>query len=113
MISIEEFEDLGTDVVIREALGVAGQEPTYISFDIDSLDPAYAPGTGTPEFGGFTSREVNRMLRGLRNLNLVGADVVEVSPPFDPSGATALAAANIAFELLCLLAESVASRGKH
>jgi guanidinopropionase len=74
------------------------------------LDPVFAPGTGTPEFAGLTSREVNRMLRGLRNLNLVGADVVEVSPPFDPSGGTALAAANIAFELLCLLAESVAKR---
>ena len=114
IISIEEFEDLGIDAVIREALRVVDKEPTYISFDIDSLDPAYAPGTGTPEFAGFTSREVNRMLRGLRNLNLVGADVVEVSPPFDPSGATALVAANIAFELLCLLAESVAaSRGKN
>ena len=88
MISIEEFEDLGIDTVIREALRIVGKEPTYISFDIDSLDPAYAPDTGTPEFGGLTSREVNRMLRGLRNLNLVGADVVEVSPPFDPSGAT-------------------------
>jgi|SRR5579864_5443779 len=112
MISIEEFEDLGIDAVIAEALRVVGKRPTYISFDIDSLDPAYAPGTGTPEFGGFTSREVNRMLRGLRGVNLVGADVVEVSPPFDPSGATALAAANIAFELLCMLAEAVASRNK-
>ena len=112
MISIEEFEDLGIDAVIAEALRVVGKRPTYISFDIDSLDPAYAPGTGTPEFGGFTSREVNRMLRSLRGVNLVGADVVEVSPPFDPSGATALAAANIAFELLCMLAEAVASRNK-
>ena len=112
MISIEEFEDLGIDAVIAEALRVVEKGPTYISFDIDSLDPAYAPGTGTPEFGGFTSREVNRMLRGLRGVNLVGADVVEVSPPFDPSGATALAAANIAFELLCLLAEAVASRNR-
>ena len=112
MISIEEFEDLGVDAVIREALRVVGDHPTYITFDIDSLDPAYAPGTGTPEFGGFTSREANRMLRGLRGLNLVGADVVEVSPPFDPSGGTALAAANIAFELLCLLAEAVAKKDR-
>lgn len=110
MISIEEFEDLGIEAVVTEARRVVGEDPTYISFDIDSLDPAYAPGTGTPEFAGFTSREVNRMLRGMRNLNLVGADVVEVSPPFDPSGATALAAANIAFELLCLLAEVVANQ---
>ena len=110
IISIEEFEDMGTETAIREARRVVGEEPAYISFDIDALDPAYAPGTGTPEFAGLTSREVIRMLRGLRNLNLVGADVVEVSPPFDPSGGTALAAANIAFELLCLLAEAVAKR---
>jgi guanidinopropionase len=110
VISIEEFEDLGIDAVIREARRIVGDGPAYVSFDIDALDPAFAPGTGTPEFGGFTSREVIRMLRGLRNLNLVGADVVEVSPPFDPSGGTALAAANIAFELLCLLAEAVAER---
>jgi guanidinopropionase len=86
---------------------VVGDGPAYVSFDIDALDPAFAPGTGTPEFGGLTSREVNRLLRGLRGLDLVGADVVEVSPPFDPSGGTALAAANIAFELLCLMAEGV------
>ena len=110
MISIEEFEEMGVDAAIREARRVAGDAPTYISFDIDALDPAFAPGTGTPEFAGLTSREVNRLLRGLRNLNLVGADVVEVSPPFDPSGGTALAAANIAFEILCLLAESFAKR---
>jgi guanidinopropionase len=110
IISIEELDELGVDAVIREARRIAGDAPTYISFDIDALDPAFAPGTGTPEFAGLTSREVNRMLRGLRNLNLLGADVVEVSPPFDPSGGTALAAANIAFELLCLLAESVSKR---
>jgi len=110
IISIEEFEDMGIEAAIREARRVVGEEPAYVSFDIDALDPAYAPGTGTPEFAGLTSREVIRMLRGLRNLNLVGADVVEVSPPFDPSGGTALAAANIAFELLCLLAEAVAKR---
>jgi guanidinopropionase len=110
MISIEEFEEMGVDAVIREARRVAGDAPTYVSFDIDALDPAFAPGTGTPEFAGLTSREVNRMMHGLRNLDLVGADVVEVSPPFDPAGGTALAAANIAFELLCLLAESVAKR---
>jgi guanidinopropionase len=110
IISIEELEDLGIDAVIREARRVVGDGSAYVSFDIDALDPAFAPGTGTPEFGGLTSREVIRMLHGLRNLNLVGADVVEVSPPFDPSGGTALAAANIAFELLCLLAEAVAER---
>ena len=109
IISIEEFEEMGVEAAIREARRVAGDGPTYVSFDIDALDPVFAPGTGTPEFAGITSREALRLLRGLRGLNLVGADVVEVSPPFDPSGATALAAANIAFELLCLLAETKAS----
>jgi len=110
IISIEEFEDMGSEAVIQEARRIVGDGPTYVSFDIDALDPAFAPGTGTPEFAGLTSREVMRTLRGLRNLDLVGADVVEVSPPFDPSGGTALAAANIAFELLCLMSEAVAKR---
>jgi guanidinopropionase len=110
IISIEELEGMGVDAVIREAREIVGGGPTYVSFDIDALDPAVAPGTGTPEFAGLTSREAVRLLRGLRHLNLVGADVVEVSPPFDPLGGTALAAANIAFELLCLLAEAFAKR---
>ena len=105
VIFIEEFEDMGVDAVIAEARRVVGDGPTYITFDVDGLDPVYAPGTGTPEPGGITTREALRMLRGFRNLNLVGADVVEVSPPFDPSGNTALVGATIMFELLCLLAE--------
>lgn len=105
VIFIEEFEDLGVEAVIAEARRVVGDGPTYITFDVDGLDPVYAPGTGTPEPGGITTREALRMLRGFRNLNLVGADVVEVSPPFDPSGNTALVGATIMFELLCLLAE--------
>ena len=82
VISIEEFEDMGIEAVIQEARRIVGSAPTYVSFDIhDALDPAFAPGTGTPDpFAGLTSREVMRMLRGLRNLDLVGADVVEVSP---------------------------------
>jgi guanidinopropionase len=110
MITIEEFEDLGAEATIAETRRVVGNSPTYITFDIDSMDPVFCPGTGTPEFAGFTSREINRLLRGLRGLNLVGADMVEVSPPFDPSGATALAGANVVFELLCLLAEAVSTR---
>ena len=84
---------------MAEARAVVGDKPTYVSFDIDCLDPAYAPGTGTPEVGGFTTREAQFMLRGLRGLNLCGADVVEVSPPFDPSGYTALAGVTMMFEL--------------
>ncbi|MCP4692881.1 MAG: hypothetical protein GY859_32865 [Desulfobacterales bacterium] len=85
---------------------------TYVSFDIDSLDPSFAPGTGTPEVGGLTTIDVQGLIRGLRGLNLIGADVVEVAPPFDPSGVTALIGATIMYELLCLLAEKVSSKAK-
>ena len=91
---------------------MVGDGPTYVSFDIDSLDPAYAPGTGTPEIGGFTSLEVQLMMRALRGLDLVGADVVEVSPPFDPCGITALTGATMMFELLCILADARAARAR-
>jgi len=110
VIAIEEFHEMGADAVIEEARRVAGDGPTYISFDVDGLDPVYAPGTGTPEAGGFTMFEAQRMIRGLRGLDLIGADVVEVSPPFDPSGNTALNAATILFEILCVTSEAVARR---
>ena len=112
VIFIEEFTKLGVERVIAEARHVAGDGPTYISFDIDSLDPAFAPGTGTPEVGGLTTIEAQGLLRGLRGLTLIGGDVVEVSPPFDPSGNTALVGATMMYEILCLLAESVAQGKK-
>jgi guanidinopropionase len=110
VIFMEEFAEIGVEKVIAEALRVVGDGPTYISFDVDGLDPVYAPGTGTPEIGGITTIEAQRLIRGLRGLNLVGGDVVEVSPPFDPSGNTALVGASIMYEILCILAESVAAR---
>ena len=110
VITIEEYFDLGVEKVIAEARRVVGDGPTYVSFDVDGLDPAYAPGTGTPEIGGYTPHEAQRMLRGLRGLNLVGGDVVEVSPPFDMSGNTALVGVTMMWEILCLLAEAVAKR---
>ena len=110
VIFMEEFTKLGVDAVVAETRRFVGNGPTYISFDIDSLDPVYAPGTGTPEIGGLTTIEAQALLRGLRRLNLIGADVVEVSPPFDPSGNTALVGATIMYEILCLLAETVAAR---
>lgn len=110
VIPIEEVDALGPEGVAAEARRVAGEGPTYLSFDIDSIDPAFAPGTGTPEIAGLLPREVNRILRGLAGIDLVGADVVEVSPPFDAGGGTALVAANVAFEILCLLANCVAAR---
>ncbi len=106
VIYIEEFFELGVQGVIDEAHRVVGSGPAYVTFDVDGLDPVYAPGTGTPEVGGFSTLEAQLMLRGLRGLNLIGGDVVEVSPPFDQSGNTALVGATMMFEILCLLAES-------
>ena len=105
VVFIEEFEDLGVDGVLEEVRRVVGDRPAYVSFDVDGLDPVYAPGTGTPEVGGITTREGLRLLQGLRGMNLIGGDVVEVAPPFDPSGNTALVGATLMYEILCLLAE--------
>ena len=105
VMEIEEVFDLGVEGVVREARRVVGEGRVYVSFDVDALDPVYAPGTGTPEIGGLTTAMAQGMIRGLRGLDLIGADVVEVAPPFDPSGNTALVAVTMMFELLCLLAE--------
>ncbi|MGY4659538.1 guanidinopropionase [Pseudomonas chlororaphis] len=110
VIHMEEFAEIGVAATLAEVRRVVGDGPTYVSFDVDVLDPAFAPGTGTPEIGGMTTLEAQQLIRGLRGLNLIGADVVEVSPPFDVSGATALVGATMMFELMCLLAESIASR---
>jgi guanidinopropionase len=110
IIEIEEFAKLGIEKTMEIARGVVGDQPTYVSFDIDALDPSYAPGTGTPEVGGFTNREAIFMLRLMRGLNIIGADMVEVSPPFDPSGYTAYNGANVMWEILCIMAEVVAQR---
>ncbi len=103
VVFIEEFATLGVDRVIDEARRVVGDGPTYISFDVDGLDPVYAPGTGTPEIGGLTVPQGLEIIRGLAGVDLVGADLVEVSPPYDPLGTTAILAANLAFEMLCIL----------
>ena len=110
VIHIEDFAEMGVNEVIRKACEVVGNGPAYISFDVDGLDPAYAPGTGTPEVGGLTTREAQALIRGLRGLNLVGGDVVEVAPQYDPTTNTARAAAKMMFEILCLLAEGNAGK---
>lgn len=110
VIFMEEFTEMGVDAVIAEARRVVGDEPTYLTFDVDGLDPVYAPGTGTPEIGGITTIEAQKFLRGLRALNLIGADVVEVAPPYDPSGNTSLVGATLMYEMLCLLAEVIATK---
>lgn len=110
VIDIDEFYAMGVEAVIAEARRVVGDGPTYVSFDVDGLDPVYAPGTGTPEIGGFTTYEAQTMIRGLQGLDLIGGDVVEVSPPFDPSGNTAMVGATMMFEILCVLADALRRR---
>ena len=114
VITMVEAEEMlatgGMAALIAEARRVAGGGPTYLSFDVDGLDQAFAPGTGTPEAGGLTTREALALLRGLRGLDFVGGDVVEVAPPYDPSGNTAMVAATMMFEIACLLAEAIAAR---
>ncbi|MFO0449134.1 MAG: arginase family protein, partial [Pseudomonadota bacterium] len=110
VIFIEEFTALGVPAVIAEARRVVGDGPVYVTFDVDGLDPAYTPGTGTPEIGGITTREAQQLLQGLMGIQVMGADVVEVSPPFDPSGNTALVGATMMYELLCLMAGGATPR---
>ena len=110
LITMDDYEEMGRAQVITEARCVVGEGPTYITFDIDGLDPIYAIGTGAPEPGGLSMRDAQVMLRELRGLQLIGGDVCEVSPPLDPTGHTALNAANLMFEILCVVADAVAQR---
>lgn len=102
VIHAEEVDAMGLDAVIRKARDVVGDGPTYITFDVDGLDPAFAPGTGTPEVGGLTPREALAILRGMAGIDIVGGDVVEVAPQYDTSTVTAQCAAQMLFTMLCL-----------
>ncbi|OOY07337.1 agmatinase [Thioclava sp. F36-7] len=104
VIPIEEFHARGVEDVMAEAREIVGTKPTYLSYDIDFIDPAFAPGTGTPEVGGPNSYQALQVIRLLDGVNIVGADLVEVSPPFDPSGATAFLGVSVMFEILCQMA---------
>ena len=104
IIEIEEFHARGVEDVMAEAREIAGDGATYVSYDIDFVDPTFAPGTGTPEVGGPTSFQALQVCRELQGLNIVGADMVEVSPPFDQSGGTAFLGVSIMFEILCVMA---------
>ena len=110
IIRIEEVFDRGITSVMDEARAIVGDRPTYCSFDIDFVDPTYAPGTGTPEIGGPNAFQAQQVIRALRGVDLVGADLVEVSPPFDPSGGTAWLGVSLMFELMCVLAEAIERR---
>ena len=101
VIKIEEFFDRGIEDVMAEAREIVGEKETYISYDIDFIDPAFAPGTGTPEVGGPNSYEALKVVRELSGVKIVAADMVEVSPPFDPSSNTAFLGVSVMFELLC------------
>jgi len=103
VIPIEAFFARGVEDVMAEAREIAGSDPTYVSYDIDFVDPAFAPGTGTPEVGGPNSHQALLVARLLEGVNIAGADMVEVSPPFDQSGGTAFLGVSIMFEMLCVM----------
>ena len=111
LIFIEELMARGVEHVMEEAREIAGSGETYVTFDIDVIDPAYAPGTGTPEIGGISTFQAQALVRELSGVDIVGADLVEVSPPLDPGGITALTGATMLFELLCVTAEAAERRG--
>jgi agmatinase len=102
-IDAREVHERGTAAAVEKIKKILGNNPTYLTFDIDALDPAFAPGTGTPVWGGLASWQAAAMLRDLAGINLRGGDIVEVSPPFDTTGATAIAGAHVATEICCLL----------
>jgi agmatinase len=104
VLHAEEVAELGIPAVVARARAVVGEGPTYVTFDVDSIDPAFAPGTGTPEVGGLTPREVLQLLRGLAGIDIIGGDVVEVAPQYDATSNTAHIGAQVLFELLCLVA---------
>lgn len=103
VIHAEDIGAMGIAAIVAKAKSIVGDGPTYLTFDIDSLDPSFAPGTGTPEVGGLTTREVLELIRGLKGINLVGGDVVEVAPQYDATTNTAHAGAQVLFEILSLM----------
>jgi len=113
IVTSDDLTDLGFAEVIRRMRQRVGNQPTYVTVDIDVLDPAFAPGTGTLDPGGLSSRELLRLLRGLVGLNVVGGDVVEVSPPYDHMEITQLTAAYIALDLIGLLSSAISSSSNH
>ena len=104
LVTSVEVQEIGIDSLTQRIRDRVRDSKTFVTFDIDFVDPAYAPGTGTPEVGGFTSREALRFVRGMKGLNLIGFDIVEILPQYDPAQITALLAANIAYEFISLIA---------
>ena len=106
IITIDEYYEMGFTEAMKIVKNILGDTQAYLTFDIDGIDPTFAPGTGTPEVGGFDVREAQLIIRELNTINFVGADVVEVSPPFDVNNMTSLVASTIAFEILCTMTRS-------
>ena len=107
IVTMDDYEDMGRAAVIETIGCVLGDGPVYVSLDIDGLDPAYMPGTGVPEIGGLLPRDVQVILRSLRGKEVVGADISEISPCFDPTGITCVTVANLMFEILCIISDRV------
>ncbi|MEM7121074.1 MAG: agmatinase [Pseudomonadota bacterium] len=110
IVTMDEYEEMGRAEVIRRMLETLGDGPVYISLDIDGLDPTYAPGTAVPEIGGLLPRDVQMIIRSLMGLDVVGADISEVAPCFDPTGITCVTAANLMYEMLCVMAHASTAR---
>lgn len=110
MMTMDEYEDLGRAAVIEEIRAIVGTDPTYVTIDIDGLDPKDAPGTGVPEPGGIMMRELQMILRALTGIDMIGGDICEVVPSLDPTGITCINAANLMFELTCLAAKAIEAR---
>ena len=110
VVSPEEFYENGVASIIEEARKIVGNGPCYLTLDNDALDPSCMPGTGLPEPFGLMARDVMSLIRGLRGLNLVGADIAEICPPADPTEVSANLGAGLCFEMLCILAEAHVTR---
>ena len=107
IIRVEELFERGVPNVMAEVREIVGDSPTYCTYDIDFVDPTFAPGTGTPEIGGPNSFQAQQVIRELEGINLIGADLVEVSPPLDPTGGTAWLGISLVFELMCILSQTI------
>lgn len=106
IVTMDNFYEVGIEGIIKETRRIMGDGPTYLTVDIDGIDPAFAPGTGTPVIGGITTYECQRILRGMQGLKLIGGDVVEISPPHDINNVTSLVGASLIYEILCLVADA-------
>ena len=110
IITYDEYEEMGRAAALAKIKGTLGPGPTYATIDIDGLDPSFCPGTPVPEIGGITPRDAQVMIRALQGVDLIGADISEVAPCYDPTGITSLTAANLMFEFVCVMADAIASR---